>query len=196
MITLEVQGLEGSQQMLKMLEFFANMGMGIELNARHRFGEDGEEDEFDITNADILDFLDEQGRNFVDPPPVHRMDKAQMKAIEKGVKSIPKRMMTKKTNMKRLVNSAKRGLSSNLQRLAREQMARGLRAAAKEWKKEITRRIEQGDWTGGGGDLNPEYEAEKLRAVGFAHPIGKRTGQLIDNVAPNTRNLKIIKYTK
>jgi hypothetical protein len=42
-----------------------------------------------------------------------------------------------------------------------------------------------------GGDLSPEYAEYKMKLYGLTHPIGKATGQLIDNVAPSSKNIKL-----
>jgi hypothetical protein len=39
--------------------------------------------------------------------------------------------------------------------------------------------------------LTPKYAALKKKKFGFTHPIGKASGQLLDNVAPASKNIKL-----
>jgi hypothetical protein len=75
---------------------------------------------------------------------------------------------------------------------AKQIMGNALRSAALSFLKWISGNINSGNWNGEGGDLSEEYAAYKKKKFGFTHPIGKATGQLIDNVAPSSKNIKLI----
>jgi hypothetical protein len=175
---IESKGLEQAGQLLRALEKISKTRMTADLNAKERH------DDARLNNAEILQFLASQGRDFVTPSTeaLKDIDEAALKEIEQG---LAKYKVGRSGS--RIVN---KGDMTEVK--ARGVMGSALRRAAAEWQKEITRRIEEGDFTGGGDPkLEEEYEKYKLSQYGFAYPIGKATGQLLDNVAPASRNLKL-----
>lgn len=164
--------------MLRALEKIAKTKMAADLNAKERH------DNATLNNAEILQFLARQGRNFVTPSrdALRDIDKAALKEIEKGLAKYKVGRSGSRIVNKGEMNEAK----------ARGVIGNALRSAAKVWQKEITRRIEEGDFEGDGDPkLSEEYEKYKEKLYNFAYPIGKATGQLLDNVRPDTRNLKL-----
>jgi hypothetical protein len=61
-----------------------------------------------------------------------------------------------------------------------------LRAAMKAYMAAVVQRIEQQRTASGGAprELTAAYAAQKEKDVGFITPIGKRTGQLLENLTP------------
>jgi hypothetical protein len=175
---VEPQGLEQAGQMLRALEKIAKTRMSADLNAKERH------DNATLNNAEILEFLAGQGRDFVTPSKdaLKDIDEAALEEIEKGLaKYKVGRSGSRIVNKGDMNESKARGVLGN-----------ALRKAAKEWKKEITRRIKEGDFEGGGNQkLEPEYEAWKKKIYSYAYPIGVATKQLLDNVKPDSRNLKL-----
>lgn len=174
--------------MLEALAKIAEKRKSADLNSKQR-----EESDSTLNNAEIFEFLAAGGRDFVTPSSkaLDEMDKAAVAAIEKG--------------LARYKVGRKGGRLTNAGRMTQTQanrvQATALMSAAQVWMKEITRRIEQGDFTDTGertrsggsvlSQLSEEYEKWKRKEYGFAYPIGKATGQLLDNVAPGTRNIKL-----
>jgi hypothetical protein len=173
------EGLEEANMLLEALAKIAKVKRSADLNSKTR-----QETDSVLNNAEIFDFLARGGRDFVTPSKkaLSDIDKAALAAIEKG-------LLKYKVGHKggRITNAGKM-----TQAQARGVQAKALVAAAQVWMKEITRRINDGDFTGDGDPkLEEEYEKWKQKLYGYAYPIGKATGQLLDNVAPGTRNIKI-----
>jgi hypothetical protein len=176
---VEHSGLEEANMMLKALEKIARVRRSADLNSKHR-----REGNSKLNNAEIFKFLADGGRDFVTPSSkaLEAIDKAAVAKIEQGLARY-------KVGHKggRLINAG-----NMTQSQARQVQAKALVDAAQVWMAEITRRINDGDWTGDGDPkLVEEYERYKNKKFGFAYPIGKATGQLLDNVAPGTRNIKL-----
>jgi hypothetical protein len=177
MIQVEVTGLENSMAMLQTLEKIAKVKRSADLNAKQRI-EEGD------NNAEILEYLADGGRDFVTPSKksLDEMDKSALAEIEKSLATF------KVTTTGGRITS-KSALS---QQQAKAVLSKALVAAAQDWMREITRRINESDWIGDGDrQLSEEYEKAKKKKHGFAYPIGKATGQLLANVAPGIRNIKL-----
>jgi hypothetical protein len=173
---VEVTGLENSMAMLRTLEKIAKVKRSADLNAKQRI-EEGD------NNAEILEYLADGGRDFVTPSKksLDEMDKSALDVIEKSLAAFK---VT--TTGGRITNK-----SALSQQQAREVLSNALMAAAQDWMREITRRINEADWTGDGDrKLSPEYEAYKRKHFKSVYPIGIASAQLLANVAPGSRNIK------
>lgn len=178
MFQVKQSGLEEADMMLQALQRISKVRRSADLNSKQRHEADST-----MNNAQILKFLDDGGRDFVTPSSkaLDEMDKAAVTMIEKGLaKYRVGHQGGRITNAGKMTQAQARGVQSN-----------AIGAAAQIWLKEITRRVKEGDWTGDGDPkLVEEYEKWKRKTFGFAYPIGKATGQLLDNVAPGSRNIK------
>jgi hypothetical protein len=116
-----------------------------------------------------------------------------MQGLEGTSKTTSRRIQNKQLKIVGAVASGDMSKAMALQmKWARQIMGGALRSAAMSFLKWITNNIETQNWNGEGGDLSEEYAAIKKKKFGFTHPIGKATGQLIDNVAPSSKNIKLI----
>ena len=171
--------IQAYQEALKSLEKLGVVYKAIDLHARGR-------PDAAASNAEVLDGLAKQGRNFVDPDAgdVQRFAQAFADSVIKNMQRALAKVGTK----------TKTGKTITAEKLALELSGKAYRAAAQEWLKEISRRIESQDWIGDGdSDLSPKYKKRKLAKFGFTKPIGVASGQVLDNVSPKTRNLKLRK---
>lgn len=179
-IGLKAEGMKPIQAKLAALENIVNGSLykAVELNDKTRSDKQGVFED-DKTNAEILGYLKEQGRDFVDTSPSEseRVAGAFVARIEDF--------------MDKIYSAEGKGI-----------MRAGRNAAANAWKSAmerlmviVTEHIESGNFTGGGNpELSPAYARFKEAAVGFQKPIGKFSGQLIDNINPNgpsSRNIKV-----
>lgn len=183
MFTIEEDALnqvEGYTAALKILEKLGSKIRAVDLHAKQR----QEGGRGDLNNAEILDFLAKGGRDFVIADDA--MVKKTAEVITESIMADMQQFLTK-------VEKAKKGkrAASAEERVATQIATRAFLAAGEVWLEQITENIESGKWEGDGSDkLNPEYEKRKQAKHGFAYPIGKATGQLLDNLAPKNRNLK------
>jgi hypothetical protein len=178
MFQIEHSGLNESKALLESLFKIAGVRRSADLNAKERQEGGGD------NNAEILDHLAKGGRDFVTPSKdaQREIDQACLREIEKGLKKYESTASQGRITPSKAMTQSK----------AKQVMGKALVEAAKEWNKEITRRIEEGDWTGDGDrKLSEEYEKHKQNKYKFAYPIGKATGQVLDNVGPGTRNIKL-----
>lgn len=173
MLEIGVKGLDEVQGFLKALRKLGSIIKAAELNAKDR--QDG-----DATNAQILDWQKEQGRDWISE------DSEMNKAIEKAMSESFQESFNKVT-IKTMGKNPK-GLASSI-------ASKGFLAAMDAAKKTVTERIEEQKGAGGSSikELSEQYLKEKQRKYGFADPPGKATGQLLDNLAPGPRNTKLRK---
>jgi hypothetical protein len=177
---IEVTGLESSKAMLQSLEKIAKVKRAVDLVAfnRHDPWSKG------MDNAQVLRSLASGGRDFTPPSKkaLEKMDSAALEIIEKGLKKYEVTATKTKIVFKNKMTDVK----------ARQVLSSALMNVAKEWKREITRRIREADWVGGGSTtLVDWYAAWKQKEFGFVYPIGKATEQLLENVKPDRKNLKL-----
>ena len=171
MFKIDVSGLKESKNLLKTIEKLGNVFRGVQLNAKDR------KDNSDKDNAQILQHLADHGRDFVsaDMDLLNEIDKAVSDEIEKGLQYHASNLHTDQSS-----------------RLARKIGASAWKKGGITWNEEITRRIEEADWIGSGSaELSEPYGTQKEKKHGFKYPIGKATGQVFDNVSPESRNIKI-----
>ena len=200
-INLEVEGLDQIHQQLMWLEGAANTAVNkrVDLLAKNKrmdvmFKNSGKyrlEKQGQLTNAEIITYLAEQGRDFrtVDDSQSTAIGKAfldnlmeRFKKVAAMVPKIPKKAPARKP-------------LTQVQRAAKNAANYGLREAMKALMKAVTDNIENAQWSGGGSKkLTDAYEERKRDTVGFAYPIGKFTGQLLDAInadGPASRNISI-----
>ena len=182
MITIDPRSLaqiDGFQKALKAVEKIGEVVKAVDLHAKRR-AEGG------ASNAQVFDGLAKQGRDFVTPRPEDAQKIAQA-FVDVVIRDMQRVFNTiGKTNA--------RGKVITADKVARKLSGKAYMAAGNVWLKEITRRIKEADWIGKGSkNLSPEYEAYKLEKYKKAYPIGIATGQLIENVNPKTKNLKLRK---
>lgn len=171
-LNLEAHGLKLMQKRLKMLEKVCGgkAYKAVELRPKQR--KDG-----DHTNAEIMKFLAEQGRDFRHPDSkeLDEIGRAFIKEIETKFKTLAEK--------------------TNVEKAAKNVSGLGFREAMKVYMASTTERIEEAIWKGDGDkQLSEKYEKFKQRVYGFTYPIGKATGQLLDNLNPHgpaARNIKV-----
>ena len=181
-VRVSVEGLEEAKCTLQIINQMGNVFKGVELNAKSR--KDDDSMARSLTNGDILDYMagPKQRRDFVAMTDelLHKIDVAISNEIERRLQE------------QQLSESEKAGVEDSKRR-ANEIGAAAFTKGALVWNEEITRRINSGDWLGGGdSELNPEYEKQKQKKHGFTRPIGVATGQVLDNVSPSKRNIRPI----
>lgn len=175
-LDLKAEGLQPIVQKMKALEAMVNGSLyqAVELNSKQRIDYD------EPTNAEILQYLAEQGRNFTE------MDASELDEIAQAFVDKIEEFMSK-------VEAAEKG--KDQMKAARNTAANSWKAAMLEDMRLVTEHIEEGRFTGGGNkDLSPAYARFKQAAVGFTHPIGKFHGELIDNLNPKgpaSRNIRV-----
>ena len=204
--TLTVDGLEGVMELFKIIESLPTEIKGVNLLPIAR--DDGK------SNADILGWLKEQGRAFSDfgDQEGERLAQVAAKEYDKQLTNITKRLN------KLTAAQASKGLSGNQQKslakmqafqngagnkLAQQQAnqisSSVFRAVMKEAMQIMTEHIENQTGPDGAALENPRlseaYGELKEMMVGFAYPIGKRSGQLLDNLNPSVKGqIKVTKY--
>jgi len=195
-IQIQVDGIEEAQELLARVAALGNNIVGAEVLGHRR------KDEPDLNNAEVLEFLAMKpgNRDFFTMSPSEQktvVENVFVKKLMQGLES------TSKTTSRRITNKRMRSagaiVSGDISKAmalqmkwAGQIMGNALRSAALSFLKWITNNIETQNWNGEGGDLSEEYAAIKKKKFGFTHPIGKATGQLIDNVAPSSKNIKLI----
>lgn len=146
---------------------------GVSFNASSR------KEDPSIDNRQILNWLKEGGRDF------QSITEDESKEIEDVfIKEVERRFA-------RLDESSIKNLKNTLNSI----LVSGLKKAILKLISIIHNHIVRGTVAGGGSvdALSPEYAKVKQRKYGFTHPIGVATGQLLDNLSPDVKNIKIIK---
>lgn len=199
----EAEGIDEMEQQLLWLEGAANttVSHAVELLAKkHRkdvmFKNSGRyrlEKESKLTNADIIRYLAEQGRDFRDLNQgqvslvAKRFLDNMMSRFKKVASTVPKRKPSKRIPRRKPL--------TQVQRAAKNAANYGLREAMKENMAQVTHNIDNAKWSGGGSSkLSESYAEYKNDTVGFQYPIGKFTGQLLDAInamGPASRNISI-----
>jgi len=198
MISVEVEGIEEAQAMLKTLETYGNTINAAEVLGHKRESDTGASR--DINNAEILEWLADDGRNFyeLDDAEMAKIDRKFVAMLSKGLERWTH--LTTKGTQRSMMRTLGRGLKSgNLggalldqaAKAARQIMGSSLRATCKLYLKIISENVENGRWLGHRGDLTKEYADYKQKKYGFTHPIGVASGQLRANIAPLSRNIKL-----
>lgn len=194
MMSIEVDGLEEAQEMLAFLH-----GLGNTIMAAQVLGHSRKEDP-SKNNKQVLEWLGENhpggNRNFhsLTDAEQQKMNKIFVDKLHKALKKYEKRALKRNIAIGRaLLKGGPSAAIAKQQQFASNTMAQALRATCMEYLKWLTTNIEQGQWRGSGGDLDAEYAEQKQKKHGFTHPIGVATGQLLDNVAPSSKNIELVK---
>jgi hypothetical protein len=152
-------------------------------------------------NAQILKWLGESGRKFGELFSGEMDDIASlalleyMDRIEKALKRAEREAAKiarakgraqgiKGKALNALADTAKSKVSNFLrdEQWSKQTASAVLKAAMKGYMKYVVDHIENRKAPGGVKELTENYAIEKKRSVGFEHPIGKRTGQLLENL--------------
>ena len=179
-IELEALGLKEAQAQIdaamKMMQALGSTFGGVDLHPKTRRVEAGEEAPPKEQNALIVDELIEAGRDFFTP------DRATSQAVADELdRELQKRIDEMKRSRQAMTMQAVNGA-----------MAGGLISAMQTYMRAVVARIEaQQTATGSPSPLSPGYAAWKLGKYGFETPIGKATGNLLENLdASNKANIR------
>jgi hypothetical protein len=204
--TLETEGLEVVARVLDALASLGSKIGAVELNSIEREG-------IGPTNAELLRFLaglDRDGkirdgaqkRDFITPSEEDLEDISEAFANE-----IERRVSNEfsedvgygvKDRMILLNEWFKSGFGKKLSSFASQMAGAALKKAMLKYMEQVTDRIDYGRTNNPPFDrrLSEQYEKWKKNVYGFAYPIGKATGQLIDNLNPDglgSRNIRLKK---
>lgn len=180
-------------------------------------------DQGDVTNYDVIEYLADMGYNFrfLDDAEADRVSRAFIAAFEKYWAKMQAGSLKKKG--KGILRSAKLpsfkkaaksisgaslgsvaggtagklagAIDRETKRQAQQVDAAAFRAAMLEYMKIVAEHIESGRTeTGAARDLSPYYARWKRAEFGFVKPVGKATGQLLDNLNPGgtaARNIRL-----
>lgn len=176
MLTIEQKGLEQAMNMLKTINRLGNAVKSLELRAKDRIESKAP------NNAKIMQQLIRDERDFFSPNDelIAEMDKAMVFAMEQELIKQTKIVAAGHKSMKQAATVV---------------ASKGFIEASEVWRRTIVKRIEGGRTAQGTvpKELSEKYKKWKLKIVNFTHPIGKLTGQLLDNMAPGRRNIKLRK---
>jgi hypothetical protein len=143
------------------------------------FASHGRKEDPSVTNSQVLEWLRDGGRDF------KTITDDEVKEIEDAfIHEVERRMERLGT---RDIKSIKNTMNSIL--------VSGLKASLMKIISIIHTRIERGTVAGGASvkQLSEEYSKVKQRKHGFTKPIGKATGQLLENLSQDVKNIKVIK---
>ncbi len=194
LIDLKAKGLGQAQAtMLSMMEFVNYVGntvKSVDLHGKKRKpmpdGTGG-----DLKNDEVAAFLKKGGRDFFKATPATANDVAAAIAAEMQTRL---NFMTRaKLTAGMLAGKTLRGVGKNTKKKAQEIAAAGLTKGMQVYMQSVVANIESGTWEGDGShELSEEYEAWKLRKLKFAYPIGKASGQLLENLdSSNKANIRL-----
>lgn len=190
-LSLKVTGLQAAMKLMQRMHGIPRAYRGVKLS-------DVERTESDAENSIIAEALQKSGRDFFslrkgdEQHIVAAYDREIQIALDKEARLLAK-----------LERSTAVGAAAKLATFkgAAEGRARGmagkaLRAAMAEYMRLVTQNIEQQRTKSGAPrELTEEYAAVKQRRWGFVHPIGKASGQLLENLNPTEagRNISLIR---
>jgi uncharacterized protein len=177
MISLETNGMEEVKAILESIAKYTSSISGAELRAKSR-------SEGAATNAEIIqEYLIDQDRDFV------TLSETESESIAQ----------TMANRIERAVEEIKAGeIKSSIERKVDNAIADGYIKAIQRYMEIVTEHIEQGKSSAGSfeGTLSPKYAARKQAKYGFDYPIGKASGQLLDNLdsgGAGKANIRVIK---
>jgi DNA-binding transcriptional MerR regulator len=177
------EALKEIKKIIKALEKAGSSIKGVALHARNR-------DDSSASNAQILEWLKEGGRDFVTNSSEDNEALAKVAAAE-----IERRLNTALSKKAVAAKAAETGREAS--QVATEISAAYLMAAMKKYMEQISDRIRsQKSNNGSLKPLSESYAEWKKKKVGNAEPIGVLTGQLLDNLDGSGlggRNIKLIK---
>ena len=157
----------------------------------------------DSNNAEVLGYLGESGREFGELFDFElkyiaeigakeyddRIQKAFNRAVreaKKEARAFGKGIGLKGKALKAYAEKAGSKVNSydDNEKWSKQTASAVLRACMKMYMDIVVDHIKKQFAPGGVKPLSEKYEPEKRRAVGFSYPIGKRTGQLLENLDP------------
>ncbi len=164
-----VMTMKGDKEAKRMLETVARISTWYKNATMLGHGRDDGEN-----NANIAQYLRDQGRNFFET----------QSTADAAAKAFAKKTEIVAVKAKRIVSEGgRRNLAGQVWTAA---MEAALAAAEKN--------IKEGNFEGGGKhSLTPDYAARKQKDHGFTMPIGKATGQLLNNLSEHVGNIKLHK---
>jgi hypothetical protein len=196
-LTLETHGLETARDVLGALHKLGSSLRAVELNSVSR--EDSE-----ATNAEILKWLVYTGRDFItasdqDADEIAKAFSAELErrlGAEFSEEAFWYKLNEREQQSGKKWNENER--RENQEKLANELAAASLKEAMHKYMYQVSERIDYGRTNNPPFNkiLNEQYEKWKKNVYGFAYPIGKATGQLIDNLNPDglgSRNIRLKK---
>lgn len=172
-LSLDTEGVQRLNTLVKVLKRLGAAIAAVELHGIKR-------NDSSADNAEILGWLADQGRDFVTPSDsdIAKIEKAFVAEVERRsgllLDSIP--MKDSAAKLKRS------GIDAQM---ASEIAGASFIAAIKEWMDQVGDRIDAQKTNNPpfNAQLTPAYEAwKKTKTGGWAYPIGKFTGQLLDNL--------------
>jgi hypothetical protein len=185
-LTLETRGLQTLQKTLGALQKLGASLGAVELNSHPR--EDSE-----TTNAEILQWLEYSGRDFITTSSGDAENIAQTFADE-----LERRLGDEFSKEAFWDKWDEQPSSKKQEAFANELAAAILKKAMLKYMEQVYQRIEEQKTNNPPfkSELNQDYEAWKLKTFGFSKPIGKATSQLTDNLNPDglgSRNIRLKK---
>ena len=185
--------LDSMRQTMHMVEKLGATVTAAELNAKNR-----EEDQ-NTNNAQVLKYLAHgntrakklKKRDFVSMGSDNAATRAEKYTEE--VNRVMQKQADRNANALKKGKKTKAQIEKSASRDANKAAADGLIAAMEEVKRIIAERIDNGvDWEGAQiEDLEDDYKKQKERDHHHVYPIGNATGQVIDNLAPGKRNIRL-----
>jgi hypothetical protein len=185
-LTLETRGLQTLQKALGALQKLGASLGAVELNSHPR--EDSE-----TTNAEILQWLEYSGRDFITASTQDAEEIAGVFAEE-----LERRLGDEFSKEAFWDKWDEQPSGKKQEAFANELAAASLKKAMLKYMEQVYHRIQSQNTNNPpfNGELNPDYEAWKLKTFGFTKPIGKATGQLTNNLNPDglgSRNIRLKK---
>jgi hypothetical protein len=195
-LNFQAEGLNEMLGVLKELEKIGSHYSGVELIGMKRT--EPELAKRGTTNKDILQWLDEDERQFSRPGPQDiaaiesafmgefesQVERAMARAQRAAGSSVKKRFGVRGKLLSSMVAAAKQSVVDfeHSEKWSRQAAGRSLKAAIEEWMRITTSNIEHQTAITPIRPLSPKYFKWKLENYGFT-TIGKLTGQLIENLS-------------
>jgi hypothetical protein len=178
-ISIEEEGLQEAYNLLQMLQHLGTSISSVELNTIKRKPSPYEDP--DVNNTDILEYLADQGRDFVssNANDLQEMEEAFVNEVERrlGAMLSVVKMASKVARFSNKFGGARKEAASTAGAAFIKMM--------KVYMEQVADRIDLQDTNNPpfNSELSPEYALVKSRRTGgWIYPIGKLTGQLIDNL--------------
>lgn len=181
-VNFETEGLGVIEQTLAALNELGSKLGSVELHTRKR--QDNE-----ATNAQILDGLKKKGKDFL------AQSDADNEEIAKAFADEIERILGQEFSKQAVVDRFEAKGYEDLGKFTNNLATNALQKAMKKFMSQVSKRIDEGETNNPPlDDLKTNYKKYKERVAGFIYPIGKFTGQLIDNLNPDglgSRNIRV-----
>jgi hypothetical protein len=218
-IQLETEGIQQVEQMLSVLSTIGSKLGAIELHSRRRepYVDRDTGDVFgnEASNSTILRSLKAQGRDFItasssdldeiansaanEAERILGSEFSKGAAIDKWTHQQRKADLKLKRDRSAGANPDPSKYFRGLDQFATDLSRALLEASMKTWMRQISRRIDKSETNNPpfNGKLSDEWYQQKISLTdGWAYPIGKLSGQLLDNLNPDGlggRNIRLRK---